>query len=49
MARSFMVAACGLVLVAGALTLGRSVTAQASLPLENLGIEHLDIIVPDRV
>ncbi len=47
MARSFMGVACGLVLVAGALTLGRRVTAQASLPLENLGIEHLDIIVPD--
>jgi catechol 2,3-dioxygenase-like lactoylglutathione lyase family enzyme len=47
MNRSCIGVACGLVLVAGALTLSRSVTAQASLPLENLGIEHLDIIVPD--
>ena len=47
MGRSCIGAACGLVLVAGALTLNRSVVAQASLPLENLGIEHLDIIVPD--
>ena len=37
----------GLVLLAGVLRFGVSVTAQASLPLANLGIEHLDIVVPD--
>jgi catechol 2,3-dioxygenase-like lactoylglutathione lyase family enzyme len=37
----------GLVLLTGVLSLGERVTAQASLPLANLGIEHLDIVVPD--
>ena len=37
----------GLVLLAAVLAPGASVTAQASLPLENLGLEHLDIVVPD--
>ncbi len=37
----------GLVLLTGVLRLGITVTAQASLPLANLGIEHLDIVVPD--
>jgi catechol 2,3-dioxygenase-like lactoylglutathione lyase family enzyme len=34
-------------LLTGVLSLGERVTAQASLPLANLGIEHLDIVVPD--
>ena len=43
----FMVGvAGGLMLVAGVASLGGRVTAQASLPLANLGIEHLDIVVP---
>lgn len=37
----------GLVLLAGVLYLGERATAQTSLPLANLGIEHLDIVVPD--
>ena len=37
----------GLVLLTGVLSLGERVTAQTSLPLGNLGIEHLDIVVPD--
>lgn len=37
----------GLVLVAGLLRFGADMTAQVSLPLANLGIEHLDIVVPD--
>ena len=37
----------GLLLLAGVLRFGVSVTAQMSLPLANLGIEHLDIVVPD--
>ena len=36
-----------LVLLAGVLRFGASVAAQTSLPLANLGIEHLDIVVPD--
>jgi catechol 2,3-dioxygenase-like lactoylglutathione lyase family enzyme len=36
----------GLVLLA-VLSFGMSVTAQTSLPLANLGLEHLDIVVPD--
>ncbi|MEP7306622.1 MAG: VOC family protein [Acidobacteriota bacterium] len=37
----------GLVLLAGVLCLGERVKAQTSLPLVNLGMEHLDIVVPD--
>ena len=37
----------GLVLLAAVLAPGATVTAQISLPLENLGLEHLDIVVPD--
>jgi catechol 2,3-dioxygenase-like lactoylglutathione lyase family enzyme len=37
----------GLVLLAGVLRFGVTMTAQTSLPLANLGIEHLDIVVPD--
>jgi hypothetical protein len=37
----------GVMLLTGVLSLGERVTAQASLPLANLGIEHLDIVVPD--
>ena len=37
----------GLLLLTGVLALGERVTAQTSLPLANLGIEHLDIVVPD--
>ena len=36
-----------LVLLAALLAPGETVTAQTSLPLENLGLEHLDIVVPD--
>jgi catechol 2,3-dioxygenase-like lactoylglutathione lyase family enzyme len=37
----------GLVLLTGVLRFGATATAQSSLPLANLGIEHLDIVVPD--
>ena len=36
-----------LVLLAAVLAPRATVTAQTSLPLENLGLEHLDIVVPD--
>ncbi len=37
----------GGVLLAGVLAFHASVTGQSSLPLANLGLEHLDIVVPD--
>src|SRR5882672_9014950 len=37
----------GLVLLMALVRPGVSVTAQTSLPLANLGLEHLDIVVPD--
>jgi catechol 2,3-dioxygenase-like lactoylglutathione lyase family enzyme len=37
----------GLVLLAGVLRSGVTVPGQTSLPIVNLGIEHLDIVVPD--
>ncbi len=39
--------ASGALLLAGVLVGGERLTAQTSLPLANLGIEHLDIVVPD--
>ncbi len=39
--------AAGLLVTTGVALLGERVMAQASLPLANLGIEHLDIVVPD--
>src|SRR4051794_569683 len=47
MIRSVIGAVAGMVLLGGILALGERVTAQTSLPLANLGIEHLDIVVPD--
>lgn len=40
--RRIVPAACGVLLAAAAVA-----QAPAALPLQNLGLEHLDIIVPD--
>jgi catechol 2,3-dioxygenase-like lactoylglutathione lyase family enzyme len=47
MNRFVFAAGSALVFWIGAFCFGERVTAQASLPLANLGIEHLDIVVPD--